>query len=88
MSSSYTILASIIGSLLLFLYISWMYVSARYVWSKDKNKNNDNFDNRKNSVRWRKIIDSKNENLGWFDLGNHIIIFGIILFAIFILKNA
>ena len=88
MSSSYTILASIIGSLLLFLYISWMYVSARYVWSKDKNKNNDNFDNRKNSVRWRKIIDSKNENLGWFDLGNHIIILGIILFAIFILKNA
>ena len=88
MSSSYTILASIIGSLLLFLYISWMYVSARYVWSKDKNKNNDNFDNRKNSARWRKVIDSKNENLGWFDLGNHIIILGIILFAIFILKNA
>ena len=88
MSSSYTILASIIGSLLLFLYISWMYVSARYVWSKDKNKNNDNFNNRKNSARWRKVIDSKNENLGWFDLGNHIIIIGIILFAIFILKNA
>ena len=88
MSSSYTILASIIGSLLLFLYISWMYVSVRYVWSRDKNKNSDNFDNRKNSVRLRTIIDSKNENLGWFDLGNHIIIFGIILFAIFILKNA
>ena len=88
MSSSYTILASIIGSLLLFLYISWMYVSVRYVWSRDKNKNSDNFDNRKNSVRLRTIIDSKNENLGWFDLGNHIIILGIILFAIFILKNA
>ena len=88
MSSSYTILSSIIGSLLLFLYISWMYVSVRYVWSRDKNKNSDNFDNRKNSVRLRTIIDSKNENLGWFDLGNHIIILGIILFAIFILKNA
>jgi len=26
--------------------------------------------------------------LGWFDLGNHIIILGVILFAIFIVKNA
>ena len=87
MSSSYTILASIIGSLLLFLYISWMYVSARYVWSKDmKDKNNLNL--KKNSMKWRNIVDSKNENLGWFDLGNHIIIIGVIVFAIFIVKNA
>ena len=28
------------------------------------------------------------EELGWFDLGNHIIILGVILFAIFIVKNA
>lgn len=89
MSSSYTILASIIGSLLLFLYISWVYVSARYVWlkNKNKNKNNDNL-NRKKSMRWKNIVDSKNESLGWFDLGNHFIIMGVIVFAIFIVKNA
>ena len=34
------------------------------------------------------IYDKKNEELGWFDLGNHIIILGIILFAIFIAINA
>ena len=35
MSTSYTILASVIGLLLLFLYLSWVYVSAKYVWIKD-----------------------------------------------------
>jgi hypothetical protein len=32
-------------------------------------------------------VDSKNKDLGWFDLGNHIIIIGVVLFAIFIVKN-
>ena len=84
MSTSYTILASVIGLLLLFLYLSWMYVSAKYVWLKDNN----NSVIKKNPKRWKNIVDSKNENLGWFDLGNHIIIIGVVLFAIFILKNA
>ena len=35
MSTSYTILASVNGLLLLFLYLSWVYVSAKYVWIKD-----------------------------------------------------
>ena len=87
MNTSYTILASVIGLLLLFLYLSWMYVSARYVWLKEKDKNNDNLNNRKNTIKWKAIVDSKNENLGWFDLGNHIIIIGVVLFAIFIVKN-
>ncbi len=46
-------------------------------WLRKKNKN-----------RWKNIVDKKNEELGWFDLGNHIIIIGVILFAIFIAKNA
>ena len=83
MSTSYTILASVIGLLLLFLYLSWMYVSAKYVWLKDNN----NSVIKKNPKRWKNIVDSKNRNLGWFDLGNHIIIIGVVLFAIFIVKN-
>ena len=83
MSTSYTILASVIGLLLLFLYLSWMYVSAKYVWIKD----NENSVIKKNPKRWKNIVDSKNKDLGWFDLGNHIIIMGVILFAIFIVKN-
>ena len=84
MNTGYTILASIIGLLLMFLYLSWLYVSAKFVWIKD----NDNLGLKKNPRPWKNIVDSKNKNLGWFDLGNHIIIIGVVLFAIFIVKNA
>ena len=83
MNTSYTILSSIIIVLLLFLYLSWLYVSAKFVW-----KNNENSELRKNPRRWKNIVDAKNESLGWFDLGNHIIILGVILLAIFIVTNA
>ena len=83
MSTSYTILASVIGLLILFLYLSWVYVSAKYVWLKDNN----NSVIKKNPKRWKNIVDSKNRDLGWFDLGNHIIIIGVVLFEIFIVKN-
>ena len=82
MNTSYTILSSVIIVLLLFLYLSWLYVSARFVWKNDQNS-----ELKKNPRRWKNIVDAKNENLGWFDLGNHIIIIGVILFAIFIVKN-
>ena len=84
MSTSYLILVSVIGLLLLFLYLSWVYVSAKYVWIKDKDKSV----LKKNPRRWKNIVDTSNENLGWFDLGNHIIIIGVVLFAIFIVTNA
>ena len=83
MNTSYTILSSVIIVLLLFLYLSWLYVSARFVWKNDQNS-----ELKKNPRRWKNIVDAKNENLGWFDLGNHIIILGVILFAIFIVTNA
>ncbi len=78
MNTGYTILASIIGLLILFLYLSWLHVSAKYAGVKNNN----------NLRRWKNIIDAKNENLGWFDLGNHIIIIGAVLLAIFIVINA
>ena len=78
MNTGYTVLASIIGLLILFLFLSWLHVSAKYVGVKNNN----------NLTRWKNIIDAKNENLGWFDLGNHIIIIGAVLLAIFIVINA
>ncbi len=78
MNTGYTVLASIIGFLILFLFLSWLHVSAKYVGVK----------NNKNLTRWKNIIDAKNENLGWFDLGNHIIVIGAVLLAIFIVINA
>ena len=82
MDSSYSILAAIIGLFLLFLYSSWIYISAKYVWKKEEISSEP-----KKKIRWKNIVDKKNEELGWFDLGNHIIILGVILFAIFIVKN-
>ena len=84
MSSSYTLLSTIIGLLILFIYLAWLYVSAKHIWNKSESV----VVEKKNKRRWKNIVDKKNEELGWFDLGNHIIILGVILFAIFIAKNA
>jgi len=83
MSLSYTLLGTIVSLLILFIYLVWLYVSAKYVWIKD----NDNSVLKKYPRRWKNVVDSKNKDLGWFDLGNHIIIIGVVLFAIFIVKN-
>jgi len=66
------------------MYLVWLYVSAKYVWNKSELE----MAEKKNKNRWKNIVDKKNEELGWFDLGNHIIILGVILFAIFIAINA
>ena len=84
MSLSYTLLGTIVGMLILFIYLVWLYVSSKYVWNKSESE----VVGKKNKKRWKNIVDKKNEELGWFDLGNHIIIIGVILFAIFIAKNA
>ena len=84
MSLSYTLLGTIVSILILFIYLVWLYVSSKYVWNKSESE----VVGKKNKKRWKNIVDKKNEELGWFDLGNHIIIIGVILFAIFIAKNA
>ena len=84
MSTSYTLLSTILGLLILFLYLAWLYVSSKHVWNKQEVVPINN----KSKRRWKNLVDKKNEELGWFDLGNHIIILGVILFAIFIAKNA
>ena len=84
MSLSYTLLGTIVSLLILFMYLVWLYVSAKYVWNKSELE----MAEKKNKNRWKNIVDKKKEELAWFDLGNHIIILGVILFAIFIAKNA
>ncbi len=32
------------------------------------------------------LVDPKNKSLGWFDLGNHILLIGFVLFIIIIIK--
>ena len=82
----YNILAGFLLFFLFFIYITWFGFSV-----KVENKKNENqeikinpYDNLPLS---RKFIDKKNEQIGFFDLGNHILIIGMILFIIFVVTN-
>ena len=87
MSTSYTALLSLVIFIILFLYFSWISVSLMFVKEKEKEENKSILKNKKVPWEWHDLIDAKNKNLSFIDLGNHILIVGIILFAIFIIKN-
>tara|TARA_B100001250_G_scaffold122800_1_gene104295 strand:+ start:1861 stop:2124 length:264 start_codon:yes stop_codon:yes gene_type:complete len=82
----YDYLASFLLLFVFFIYITWFGFSIKVENEKDKSK--------KISINpydqlpiHRKLIDKKNNKLGIFDLGNHILIFGLILVVIFVSLN-
>ena len=82
----YTILAGFLLFFLFFIYITWFGFSVKIENEKEEGQ--------KISINpydqlpiHRKIIDKKNSRVGLFDLGNHILIIGIILVVIFISLN-
>ena len=82
----YTILAGFLLFFLFFIYKTWFGFSVKIENEKVKGQ--------KISINpydqlpiHRKIIDKKNSRVGLFDLGNHILIIGIILVVIFISLN-
>tara|TARA_B100001250_G_scaffold386820_1_gene383661 strand:- start:402 stop:665 length:264 start_codon:yes stop_codon:yes gene_type:complete len=82
----YTILAGGLIFFGLFIYLTWFGTSIKMESQKeqeDKIKINP-YDNLPFS---RKLIDKKNQQLGFFDLGNHILILGMILLVIFVSLN-
>ena len=82
----YTILAGALIFFGLFIYLTWFGTSIKMESQKeegDKIKINP-YDNLSLS---RKLIDKKNEEVGLFDLGNHILIIGMILLVIFVSIN-
>ena len=82
----YTILAGALIYFGLFIYLTWFGTSIKMESQKeegDKIKINP-YDNLPLS---RKLIDKKNKQVGFFDLGNHILIVGFILLVIFISMN-
>ena len=82
----YTILAALLIFFILFIYLTWFGTSIKMESQKeqeDKIKINP-YDNLPFS---RKLIDKKNQQLGFFDLGNHILILGMILLVIFVSLN-
>ncbi len=86
MNSAYTTLTGLVIFLALFLYFSYFVVSLKI----EKNETEKAVTEKRKKIpfRWRDLIDKKNQSLGLIDLGNHILIIGIVLLAIFIIKNS
>ena len=83
---AYTILAGALIFFGIFIYLTWFGTSIKMEYQKEEGENIkiNPYDNLPLS---RKLIDKKNKQVGFFDLGNHILIIGIILLVIFISKN-
>ena len=82
----YTILAGFLLFFLFFIYITWFGFSVKVENQKEQPE--------KISINpydqlplHRKLIDKKNDKVGMLDLGNHILIIGLILIVIFVSLN-
>tara|TARA_S200000501_G_scaffold212281_1_gene199477 strand:- start:133 stop:396 length:264 start_codon:yes stop_codon:yes gene_type:complete len=82
----YNIVAGFLIFFFLFVYFVWFGTSLKI--ENDKEKKDDIRINPYDQIPLqRKLIDKKNKKVGMFDLGNHILIIGMILIAIFISLN-
>ena len=82
----YTILAGALIFFGLFIYLTWFATSIRIETQKEE-KSNIKINPYDNLPLSRKLIDKKNKQIGFFDLGNHILIVGLVLLVIFISIN-
>jgi uncharacterized integral membrane protein len=84
--TGYTVLTGALIFFVLFIYATWLRTSI--IIENQKNKSQtikiNPYDNLSLS---RRFIDKKNKHVGMFDLGNHILIIGMVIFLIFILIN-
>jgi len=82
----YSIVAGFLIFFFLFVYFVWFGTSLTI--ENDKEKKDDIRINPYDQIPLqRKLIDKKNKKVGIFDLGNHILIIGMILITIFISLN-
>ena len=82
----YTVLYGALIFFGFFIYVTWFGTQLKLEKQKDKGpliKINP-YDNLSIS---RRFIDKKNKQVGIFDLGNHILIIGMVLILVFILIN-
>tara|TARA_Y100001970_G_scaffold20292_1_gene22898 strand:+ start:1337 stop:1600 length:264 start_codon:yes stop_codon:yes gene_type:complete len=82
----YDYLAGFLLLFLFFIYITWFGFSVKMENEKDE-KSNIKINPYDQVPLHRKMIDKKNNQVGLFDLGNHILIIGIVLLVIFISLN-
>ena len=82
----YTVLAGFLIFFLLFIYLTCFWFSVKIENEKEQ-KSEIKINPYDNIPLSRKLIDKKNEKVGIFDLGNHILIIGIILLVVFVSLN-
>ena len=82
----YTVLAGALIFFGLFIYLTWFGTSIK-VESQKEEIDNIKINPYDNLPLSRKLIDKKNKQVGLFDLGNHILIVGMILLVIFVSLN-
>ena len=86
--TGYTILAGFLIFFLFFIYVTWFGYSIKIENDKNSEESKIKINPYDNLPISRKFIDKKNKQIGFFDLGNHILIIGMILFIIFVVTNA
>ena len=85
--SGYDILGGFLIFFFIFIYITWFGFSIKVENDKNREESKIKINPYDNLPLSRKFIDKKNEQIGFFDLGNHILIIGMILFIIFVVTN-
>ena len=83
----YTILAGFLIFFLLFIYLTWFGFSVKVENEKEENSSKIKINPYDNLPLSRRLIDKKNSKVGIFDLGNHILIIGVILLVVFVSLN-
>ena len=83
----YTILAGFLIFFLLFIYLTWFGFSVKIENEKEEQTSEIKMNPYDNLPLSRRLIDKKNPKVGIFDLGNHILIIGVILLVVFVSLN-
>ena len=83
----YTVLYGALAFFGIFIYVTWFGTSIKM--ESQKNENTKIKINPYDKMPFsRKFIDKKNKQIGIFDLGNHILIIGMVVSLVFVLINA
>ena len=85
--TGYTVLAGFLIFFFIFIYLTWFGYSIKIENDQDNEESKIKLNPYDNLPLSRKFIDKKNEQIGFFDLGNHSLIIGMILFIVFVVTN-
>ena len=83
----YTVLAGFLIFFLLFIYLTWFGFSIKVENEKEDQESEIKINPYDNLPLSRRFIDKKNSKVRIFDLGNHILIIGVILLVVFVSLN-